>query len=302
MHDLVSKRQIHALDPAVWHVKPKSLLAYSARPACWAENNLEDHVQYACNLNDARQKSVVDYEEENTGGVQDEDDIILVNYHLDEIDTPDERQLPNDDTLGCLFVSTDNMDIMPIYMFQILLPYVVAIGTLGSLAPKYRAHSAASAVLTINTGRRGAALTRMWISAVILAMSTTTTACTLRSDYDGASPPIGVAAFADCTGEGEWSFLAASDWIAPTSTLRSEIPLEVMARPASHLRFESEFNCFRTPGTTGQRLAHFVHRPKFGGQATAPSCRAPYLAQVLRLLLVEWPGPRSMRVPTWKLP
>eukprot|EP01043_Picozoa_sp_COSAG02_P045503 COSAG02_NODE_4165_length_5680_cov_13.045164_2_plen_1511_part_00 len=309
MHDLVSKRQIHALDPAVWHVKPKSLLAYYARPTCWAENNLEDHVQYACNLNDAQdpvktdncldEKSVaIDYEEENTGGVQDEDDIILVNYHLDEIDTPDERQLPNDDTLGCLFVSTDNMDTpvtdntdWPIYLFQILLPYVVAIGTLGSLAPKYRAHSAASAVLTINAGRRGAALTRMWISAVILAMSTTTTACTLRSDYDAASPPIGVTAFADCTGEGEWSFLATSDWIAPTSTLRSEIPLEVMARPASHEGFESQFNCFRTPGTTGhfpglcdQQLVHPEPGPAAGEVAIHPG----HSSEVNHLLDVRW--------------
>jgi hypothetical protein len=91
-----------------------------------------------------------------------------------EIDTPGERQLPSDDTLRCLFVSTDNMDIMPVYLFKMLLPYVVAIGTLGSLAPKRRAHSASSAVLTINAGRRGAALARMWmILAVILAMSTT---------------------------------------------------------------------------------------------------------------------------------
>jgi hypothetical protein len=43
--------------------------------------------------------------------------------------------------------------------------------------------------------------------------------CTLRSDYDTASPSIGAAAFDDCTGQGEWSFLATSDWIDPTSTL-----------------------------------------------------------------------------------
>jgi hypothetical protein len=42
--------------------------------------------------------------------------------------------------------------------------------------------------------------------------------CSLRTDYDGADPAIGATSFDDCTGDGEWSFLAVDHWITETSS------------------------------------------------------------------------------------
>ena len=42
--------------------------------------------------------------------------------------------------------------------------------------------------------------------------------CSLRRDYDNAAPAVGATSFDDCSGEGEWSFLATDDWITASSS------------------------------------------------------------------------------------
>ena len=47
----------------------------------------------------------------------------------------------------------------------------------------------------------------------------------MRTDYDGAGdrhrrapPTVGATSFDDCTGDGEWSFLAVDRWVTETSS------------------------------------------------------------------------------------